>query len=320
MPTPFADLLRRMGPQGRVHATLDQVRMSGAADRSWQIEGRVLFEHTDLRLGLPLTDFDGELSGTCRVDPKGRVALQAEFLVDRGQLAARSIERWEGALTRDFGERWVQLEDVRGRLCDGEVVGLARIDPANAAYELSLTLHDLSLEQFLRKPSPDGEPRHGRIDGRVFVRGKVGDDATRRGGGELRIRGASLLGTPVLASVAEATRRANRRISDALERVELRFIWDGSELKFTRAEIHSRDLRLVGEGSWNMHDDSLAMTLLGARPEHWPRVAVLSDLIEVAGQELLQYRVTGTAAAPHVQVEPLHNLTEPLRKLLGAEQ
>ncbi len=320
MPDPFADLLRRMGPKGRVNATLDRVRMSGAADRSWQIDGRVLFEHADLRLGLPLTDFDGELSGTCRVDPEGRVELKAEFMVDRGQLAARSIERWEGALTRDVGERWVRLEDVRGRLCDGEVVGLARIDPANAAYELSLTLHDLSLEQFLRRPGSDGSPRRGRIDGRVFVRGKAGDDATRRGGGELRIRGASLLGTPVLASVAEATRRANRRISDALERVELRFIWDGSELKFVRAEIHSRELRLVGEGSWNMRDDSLSMTLLGAHPEHWPRVAVLSDLIEVAGQELLQYRVTGTAASPQVQVEPLHNLTEPLRKLLGGEE
>jgi len=69
-----------------------------------------------------------------------------------------------------------------------------------------------------------------------------------------------------------------------------------------------------------MRDDSLSMTLLGARPEHWPRVAVLSDLIEVAGQELLQYRVTGTAASPQVQVEPLHNLTEPLRKLLGGTE
>jgi len=216
MPDPFADLLRRMGPKGRVNATLDRVRMSGAADRSWQIDGRVLFEHADLRLGLPLTDFDGELSGTCRVDPEGRVELKAEFVVDRGQLATRSIERWEGALMREFGERWVRLEDVRGRLCGGEVVGQARIDPANATYELSLTLHDLSLEQFLRKPGSDGNPRRGRIDGRVFVRGKVGDDATRRGGGELRIRGASLLGTPVLASGEPANQRRARARRAAL--------------------------------------------------------------------------------------------------------
>lgn len=320
MPGKFSDLLRRMAPKGRVHATLDHVRMTSTDGREWDIAGQLSLEEADLHLGLALTGFSGELRGDCTVRADGEVAVAGEFGIAAGQLAGRDIERCEGKITHKPGEPWIELRDLRGRICAGEVLGLARVDPASGAYEISLTLHDLSIEQFVaRTASAQPTPRQGRLDGRVFLRGLSGDNASRRGGGELRVRGASFPRTPVLASVAEASRRANRSIDDALDLAELRFVWEGSELKLTRVEIQSRDLRLIGEGSWNMPDDSINLTLLGAHPKHWPRIAVLSDLLESAGQELMQYRVTGTVANPHVSTEPLHNLTAPLKALLGED-
>ena len=88
---------------------------------------------------------------------------------------------------------------------------------------------------------------------------------------------------------------------------------------FEHATIESQDLRLVGTGTWNMRDDSIRMTLWAARPDLWPRLGPFGDLLESAGQELMQYRVEGALAAPRVTAQPLHRINETLRRLLGEE-
>ena len=203
----------------------------------------------------------------------------------------------------------------------GDALATVRIDPDSSAYEMSLTLQNARFAELLppKEPAGDGS-RGGRADGQLHLRGVAGDTASRTGAGDLRVRGASFLRTPVLAEVAEASRQTHADISDAVDSVELRFVWHGSVLELTRVDIQSQDLRLVGQGSWDMDSDGLEMTLLGAHPRHWPRVAVLSDVLERAGQELLQYHVHGTASQPQVTVEPLHRLNDALRALLSGDR
>ena len=320
LPGPVASLLKRMSPRGRMNLTLDQVLLTGLEKRVWNVAGEIRLEDANLNIGIPLTGFDGQLNGSCEIGPEGEVRLEADFAIDRGQLSSRPIERWEGHLRQQPGSSQLHIEDVRGRLCDGAVVGFAAIDFDTSSYELSFTLHDVSLAEFRRRDTDQSGPSSpGRLDGHIFLRGNTEDLSQRRGGGELRIRGTSLLSSPVTASVMQASARRQRPIGEDVERAELRFVWEGSELKFSRVDIHSRDLRLVGTGRWDMHSDAISMTLLGATPEDAPRLFLLTDLLESAGQELLQYRVEGTAAEPRVTVEPLHNLTQPLRKALRGE-
>ena len=75
-------------------------------------------------------------------------------------------------------------------------------------------------------------------------------------------------------------------------------------------------LQLVGEGTWDLADDSIDLTLWGAHPKDWP----LGEFLESAGKDLIQYRVAGTLSAPTVTAEPLHKLNQTLRALLSAEQ
>ena len=321
MPKALARLLRRLEPGGRLDVELDRVRfVETAGEATWEFDGRVAFEGGELQLGLPLTDFDGQMSGTCTIRPDGELELDAGFTIAEGRLAGRPIENWEGRIEREAGEQWVRLEDLRGRLCGGDALGFIHIDPVSSAYELSLTIQDVNLDQLLpRKAGDDGPPRRGRVGGRVFLRGNADEVASRSGGGDLRIRGASMLQTPVLAEVAQAKPPKQGEISDALDLAELRFVWKGAELRLSRADIQSRDLRLVGEGTWNMETDEIALLLVGAHPRHWPRMPVLTDLLETTGKELVQYRVGGTAAAPRVKAEPLYRLNEALRALLSRD-
>ncbi|MFH1747957.1 MAG: hypothetical protein ABIG44_13055 [Planctomycetota bacterium] len=317
MPADFGKLLRRLAPEGQIHVELDRARVAGADQRRWQFSGRLILESAALFLGLPLTALDGELWGDCVIDARGETEVSAEFFIREGLLDGRLIQEWGGRLERSAGDRWVRLEDLRGRLCGGDALGFVKLDPDSSAYELSLTLQNVSFGQLLPPQDPKRDtPRRGLVTGHIFLRGTAGEAATRSGGGDVCIRGGSLLQTPVLAHVVEVSQQKSGAINDALDLAELRFVWQGSLLRFTRVDIQSRDLRMVGDGTWDMASDALDLTLVGAHPDHWPRVAVLSDLLEIAGQELVHYRVQGTTATPRVTVEPLHKLNATLRALL----
>jgi hypothetical protein len=151
------------------------------------------------------------------------------------------------------------------------------------------------------------------------VRGKGDDPAARTGGGEIRVTGASLLSSPVTAGMLDASRDRRKPIGEAVDRADLRFVWEGDQVLFNRVDIQSRDQRLVGRGSWNLRRDTVSLELLGASPEDAPRLLVVSDLLERASNELLRYRIEGPVDSPKVVIEPLHNLTEPLRNLLRGE-
>ena len=320
LPAGMARLLERLAPTGEFDALLSRVGVEGQTEWTWQFEGLLPLRNAALRLGLDLTEADGELFGKCRITPDGEVDLEGKFFIQQARLAGRPIERWEGRLARQPGDRWVRLEDLRGRLCDGEVLGFLRVDLETSEYELEVTLQDVDAAQLLPPPAEQPERRRrGRVDGKVYLRGRAEEPLSRHGGGTLRVRGGSFLRTPVLASVAESGPGDQRAIDDTVDHADLRFLWEGEEIRFQRVEIHSRDLRLAGEGTWHLGSDAIEMTLVGAHPEHWPRVALLSKLLESAGQELVQYRVTGTLSSPKVTAEPLYKLTASLRRLLGEE-
>lgn len=317
LPAPLQRLLERLSLEGDFDALLSEVRLRGPADaRSWHLAGRVPLREARMQLGLELSELEGELSGTCMVGPDGEVELDAQLDIHGGLVAGRAIADWTGRLARVAGERWVRLADMQGRLCDGAAIAAVAIDPTTGEYELTLTINDVSVAALF--PSPDQAPdKPGRVDGKISLQGEADDVASRRGSGDLRIRGASLLQTPILKSVAEARSSEDPAISDTVDQVDIRFLWEGSLWRLLRIEVQSRDLRLVGEGTWNLHDDTIELTLLGAHPEHWPRVAVLSDVVESVGQELMRYEVSGPRSSPTVTTRPLYKLDDALRALLG---
>lgn len=320
MPKPLGDLLRQMTARGYVAIALDPIELVSSERQEWKLSGRLKFRDGGLLLGVGMEQLAGEMSGSLRIDAAGEVTLDADLSVDSGRLDGRPIERWLARMSSTPGDVRVRIDDVKGYSCGGGIVGYAYIDPRAGEYELSMTLKDLSLAEFLKDDaSKRATPRPGRLDGRVFLRGKGENTANRSGGGELRIRGGSLLASSATRPLVEASRRGNRTVTGEVDRADLRFAWEADVLRFSRIDLLSKDLRLIGTGAWNLRDDGLTMTLVGASGENAPRLAVISDLLESATQELLQYRVEGTIDNPRVTVEPMHNLTEPLRRLIRGD-
>ncbi len=328
LPAPLARLLERLSPQGSFDADLPRVRLTGGDERSWHLEdSRVVLQGVALHLGLPLADLVATLEGDAHLPADGEIELHAELAIASGKLANRHIANWHGRLDKQAGDRWVRLEDLHGKLCDGEALGSVWIDPATSDYELTVTLKDVSAARLLPSPEDNAEkedaaeePREpsgrGRIDGKVYLRGRGENTTSRRGGGNLRLRGASFLKTPVLSSLPEPDGAEQPATPDTVEQADIRFLWEGSLIKMQRIALRSPNLRLVGEGTWNMATDELNLTLWGAHPGDWP----LAEFLESAGKDLVQYRVRGTRAAPDVTTETLHKLNETLRQLLTGDE
>lgn len=314
MPPAVESLLKRLGARGVVNVRFDRVRLEDgmAAGSDWI--GAIQFRNASMDIGLPLTGFDGEIGGRITIAANGDYAVETDFTIAKGELDGRPIADWSGRLLRTAGDPLLHVTDIAGDMCDGKVSGEATIEMEKSSYEISLALYDLDLSSFLQlKNVKPGEA--GRADGRVFARGHSDTPGSRQGGGDLRVRGAKWLDSKVGSSLAQASRDRNQTVGDDIDSILLRFAWTGAEMRFNRVDIQSRDLRLIGSGSWNLNTDVIALTLLGASPRDAARLAVVSDLLELAGRELLQYRIEGLASAPRVTVEPLHNLTEPLRNL-----
>ncbi len=320
LPGPLYQLLEKIDATGEFDAYLPQILYTAGTEPTWRVEGRIPLRQASMDLGLELTEATGVLFGTCTVDSAGNVSVSAEFELDSARVSGRALQDWRGQLTWDPQQRLVVLDDLHGRMCDGDAVANVTIYPDTGTYELSLMLQDVAVDELFPRPDgQEGPPRRGRIDGNVHLQGQTSSANARRGGGDLRILGASLLDTPVLKSVAEAETPNQQHIGDRISQADVRFLWEGDVLTLQRVEIQSEDLRMLGQGTWNLRTDQIEMTLLGAHPRHWARIFPLTDIVEAVGQELVQYHVSGTLSAPDVSAEPLYKLNSTIKALLGAE-
>ncbi len=314
LPTPVARILDELAVQGDFNALLHTVRIAGREQRRYELDGRIELEGVALRLGFPLDELRGALTGRCDVSPDGAVRLDGEIDLQRGRIAKRAFERWHGTLTYLPDEGWVRIDDVSIRLCGGEAQGHLWIDTDTSAYEIELTMQDVILGELLPPEDPEQTPpSEGLITGRVWLRGTAGDVQSRVGGGRIVIRGASLVRTPVLASVARDEHMPRSARADAVDRAELEFIWTGRDIRLQHVDIRSPHLRLVGKGSWNLRSDRLDLTLFGAPQNEDSPIPVITEWLIAVGNDLVRYRVTGSRKQPKVTAEPLPRVADALR-------
>ncbi len=319
LPKALRALFERLKITATADLTLDHLRIENAENMTAEFAGSLTLSGASLDVGLPLADTFGELAGGCTIDAAG-TTLSAELAIEKGVLDGRAIRDWRARLLIVPEDSRIRIEDLRGRLCGGQITGSITIDADTGAYELNGNLANVGLVELMQLDGAAATKMKGAtLDGAVFLASDGGRGSERRGGGELRIRAASLLGSRVTKSVYENVQARRPGATDEVDEALLRFTLEGSELRCDRLEIRTRDARFLGTGVLDMRSSAVNASLVSIGPEDAPRLLLLTDVLEWAGGELLQFEVSGTLEQPHVRAVALRRLTEPLRRLLRGE-
>lgn len=313
-PGGFAQSLHRLTPSGTLEAAESGINISTTRDSGWQVAGKLNYNGPRIDLGLELINFVATIQGQLEIASDGDLSVDAKLNIERGTLADREITDCSAGISNEPDSPWILLRDISGRMAGGEVRGSVDVEPKSGAYRAELMLHQLNFDQFVGGKKEDTPQTNARVDGRIYVEGIADRISTRAGRGELRITAPPVDRTPVLSSVADASRQTPYKLPANADEIRLAFDWKGSTLFLTYVEIDGSPLRLVGRGQWNMATDAINLTLISA-PLKLP-ASPLRDLLDIAGEELVQYRVSGTAKNPSVKLEPLYNMTGALRELL----
>jgi hypothetical protein len=104
-------------------------------------------------------------------------------------------------------------------------------------------------------------------------------------------------------------------LAHAFDRASMSYYLRDNKVSFERILLESPGINLAGLGSLSLADKSLELTLLTESPNDL-KLPIVTDLIRMARNELIQLSVTGTVDNPKVVPVTLSSVATTLQKLL----
>ncbi|MBI4718375.1 MAG: hypothetical protein HY763_11260 [Planctomycetes bacterium] len=330
LPEAMRGLWDRLQPTGSVDVRLAQLTAAPAGEdeaRVWTVDGRADLHDVALAGYAGLAHAEGSLgvSGTLR-DALGGAALTGDLeldhveLLDRRLIAAQGL--WSLARTAQ-GVGRCAMEEFSARLAGGALTGQAELllDPAQTRYNASAMVHEMDLHGFLNPPAPpDVAARRGRIsadgsvDARLRMTGVLGDSASRRGNGAVRVSEARIQQLPVMLAILQVLNLSIPQ-EEPLDDAEAEFYVHGRRVELRDILLRGRAIALVGSGSMSVPDWGLNLRLVSVNPRRWAEIPGLTDFMERATRELVELQVAGPLARPTVRALPMPGVTEELQNL-----
>ena len=236
-----------------------------------------------------------------------------QFSVNNLVMNGKMITPLTGRIATDALTRSIVIDDVKGMIAGGDIGGYVHMNVGKApgyAARFSLTNVHLAtlLSQNYPKP-PVATTSRGTVNASLDLRGLFTSSKTRQGRGSLTISNASLFNVPLAMGLLQiATLRFP--VSNAFTYAGITYTLRHNTVDFSHIELHSSGVNVVGRGTLDMGTRKLNIHMLTESP-HGTRLPVIGFFFGLARSQLLQIRVDGTLAQPHVHVIPLKLLIWP---------
>ncbi|MGE3181392.1 MAG: hypothetical protein AB7N71_07160 [Phycisphaerae bacterium] len=314
LPEMLAPFVGKIQSGGTISVALDKLLLERAD--ALQMKGNVAFAHVSLIDSLKATDFTGTATGGIQSSGTGAMSANAKVRISRGKIGQFVVTDGTCDVTRPDDDGWLYIENIRGTFGNGMLSGWVKFKPETGDYLVDLALNNVDLAPLLAKEG-DVPSNAGKFSASLQLRGDTADPASRSGTALLQINNIPIRGTPIVEPLDRLSPEKSRTSSDLFERAQARLTIRGSQVQVDEIEMFGRGVRYVGAGAWSLKTNQINLRLFGAKPENWPHVAILTDLLEGVNRELAQFRVTGTIAEPVVTVEALPSVGGAIRTILG---
>jgi hypothetical protein len=310
---------------------------------TWQPAGQIDVDLTSLRYVKPAGggatwDLEGSLAGRLQkldmsidvTDAVARTTLAAHIDEARGTFESKGRLEAERAvlsliLVTDARAEWVReadgtlrVRDVQAKALGGELSGFLELDPTargdRYGVVLSLDHGDPSqLAEILTHGQMSGVS--GMIQTQMRLRGLVGQPDTRSGAAEVQLAGKGLYRLPVLLQLANVL-----NIPVVSEPREMQNLTTKMTIVADQALVDSLELRdslflMLGNGAIDIPTRKANLTIIAAQPRTWPKIPVLTELVEGAVRELVEVHASGPLNDLKFEARPLRSLQAALQIL-----
>ncbi|MCD4699920.1 MAG: AsmA-like C-terminal region-containing protein, partial [Phycisphaerae bacterium] len=296
---------RETGPKGRL---------------AWRWSGKVIFADVVTDLGMGVKQMTGWVEGEMACDgPAEKLTAEADVFLGALQVGPRRLEKITARLHKTAKSPMLMIDKISGQVFGGRVAGFAQVRLSEPAkYGLSLSVENIKLAEFLKTDAKDPkQPREvaGVLAGNIQLTAAVGDRASRRATGRLRIEQAKMYRLPILLGFLHVV-NLTLPTGNAFHTGQIDYYLEGDTLVFREIHLQGSALSMLGAGKMNMKSRKLNLTFLTGAPRKLPRLAALSDVLEGIASQLMTIRVTGTLDKPRVKTTALRGLDATMRELL----
>jgi hypothetical protein len=329
LPQGVVSVWDKVNPAGHVDLHFDRLIFSageGADVPPVTVNGYVELRDVTLRGSTNPVRFTGTLSGigTVCVGERG-TSLDGRLELSSLKWGAHHItgltSDWSLARTQE-GDGVVVFPEIAGELYRGRLSGKLdlRVTDANVTYDLSTMLQGMQLRSFIAAERAGtgrvGEVPdvHGQVNAGLYASGKLGDVASRRGGGRVEIVDGQLYRSPILLAILNVL-NLTMPLDQALDEARGEFFLLADRLQFQEIVLRGDTLALTGSGTMTLADRAVDWHLVNVSPNTWARVPVLAEFMEGASRELVELHITGPIAEPRVQARSFRALRDEFNRL-----
>lgn len=329
LPAGIASIWDKVNPAGQIDVHLDRLAFTtrpGSPAPPIAVHGYVELRDVTFRGSSSPIRVTGTLggsgticTGTRGTSVDGHVSL-ASVTWGAHRFAELSGD-WSLARTEE-GDGILTLPDVQARLYGGALSGKIdlRFTNRETTYDASATLQGMSLRPFVlaerEAKGAAGEAPEvlGTVNAGAYMSGRMGDLASRRGGGRIEIVDGQLYRLPILLAILNVLNLSMPQDS-ALEEARAEFFLVADRMQFQEIVLRGDALALTGSGTMTLADRAVDWHLVNVGANTWARIPVLAEFIEGASRELVELHVTGPISQPRVQAKSFRAFRDEFKRL-----
>ena len=327
LPPSLADLMRSMKLAGKISFEFPKLSYrpgepptapstrAASVDPDLDLAGTVWFTDSSMDVGVPITDINGLLKLETGIRAGKLAGLKGNVQADTLKIAGRPGKNFSAELFKPETQDAMRIGKIQAQLAGGEMAGqveLAFPERGTSRFAMGLLLHNVDVRQL----AGEDEKIKGQLDASLALEGAWADPTTRRGRGDVKVAGRDMYKIPLVLGLLQITNLA-LPISSPFNEATARYSVEGQKVTFETIEMRASNMIMQGSGSLNFDTKKVKMTFTTDNP-NWPKVPILSDLLQGAKHELLQFHVNGTIQEPKVSGSVMNTFQTTVDEVLRA--
>jgi len=324
LPSGVRSIVDAMGIEGGFEADLRRVRLTpGAKDGKLvqAIAGTITATNAKADLGVALENINAVVElAVMAVDGRKHPKVEAKLNAKEFSLRGRPITGVTATMSTLGDSRILELKNLRGRMYEGVVAGDGRLWLDKKRFEFRLALGDVQLQTFLNKGAkrrPDEVEMTGDLTASFNVEGSWADKGKVRGRGEIQVRDGKMYELPLALGLLHVT-HLSLPTTDSFERADVSYYIKDGRVVFEKIALESPHMRMAGDGSMLIKDETLDITLTSSNPSGLD-LGPMTDLVDAVRNQLVTVRVTGTLNSPKREIRQFDGLTKAWEDVFGKE-